>query len=120
MAQIDRNLQNASTPLEWAHFLWWAFTRNGLSPQNDRHFREVMARGYGSRRLRVRYSYFGGKSGNTAGVLGFSGYLEAPDGSRYVYVFLCDTIPEVNTFSLARPAFGLINESLLRLGMKAR
>ncbi|WP_026234471.1 serine hydrolase [Calidithermus timidus] len=120
MAQIDRNLQNASTPLEWARFLWWAFTQNGLSPQNDRRFREVMAKGYGSRRLRVRYSYFGGKSGNTAGVLGFSGYLEAPDGSRYVYVFLCDTIPEVNTFNLAPPAFGLINEALLRLGMKGR
>lgn len=120
MAQIDRNLQNASTPLEWARFLWWAFTQSGLSPQNDRRFREVMAKGYGSRRLRVRYGYFGGKSGNTAGVLGFSGYLEAPDASRYVYVFLCDTIPEVNTFRLAPAAFRLINESLLRLGMEAR
>lgn len=120
MAQIDRNLQNASTPLEWARFLWSAFTQNGLSPQNNRLFREVMAKGYGSRRLRVRYSYFGGKSGNTAGVLGFSGYLEAPDGSRYVYVFLSDTIPEVNTFILAPAAFWLINESLLRLGVEER
>jgi beta-lactamase class A len=120
MAQIDRNLQNASTPLEWARFLWSAFVQNGLSPQNNRLFREVMAKGYGSSRLRVRYGYFGGKSGNTAGVLGFTGYLEAPDSSRYVYVFLSDTIPEVNTFVLAPAAFWLINESLLRLGMRAR
>ncbi|WP_084542251.1 serine hydrolase [Calidithermus chliarophilus] len=120
MAQIDRNLQNASTPVEWARFLWAAFTHNGLSPETDAHFREVMAKGYGWRHLRVRYSYYGGKSGNTAGVLGFTGYLEAPDGCRYVYVFLSDTIPEIYTFHLRRDAFSLINQALLRLGMEGR
>lgn len=116
MAQIDRNIQNASTPLEWARFLWAAFEQNGLSDSSNALFRKVMSKGYGSRYLRVRYAYYGGKSGNTAGVLGFTGYLETADGCRYLYVFLSDTVPEVYTGYFERPAFSLINRALLALG----
>lgn len=115
-AQIDRNLQNTSTPLEWAHYLWAAFEQNDLSPASDALFRKVMAKGYGYRRLAVRYARFGGKSGNTAGVLGFTGYLEAADGTRFVYVFLSDEVPEIYTLYFERPAFTLINRALLALG----
>ena len=115
-AQISRNLQNASTPLEWAHFLWFAFTQNQLSDPSNTLFRKVMAKGYGYRRLGVKYAYFGGKSGNTAGVLGFTGYLEAADGTRFIYVFLSDEVPEIYTFYFERPAFSLINRALLALG----
>lgn len=116
MARIDRNIQNASTPLEWARFFWAAFEQNQLSPSSNALFRKVMSKGYGSRYLRVRYAYFGGKSGNTAGVLGFTGYLETVGGVRYIYVFLSDTVPEVYTGYFERPAFSLINKALLALG----
>ena len=120
MAQIDRNLQNTSTPLEWARFFWLAFQQNQLSASSNQLFRKVMSKGYGYRRLAVKYSYFGGKSGNTAGVLGFTGYLEAPDGTRYIYIFLSDEVPEIYTLYFERPAFALINRALLALGAEAK
>ncbi|HWG85371.1 MAG TPA: serine hydrolase, partial [Deinococcales bacterium] len=73
MSLIDRNLQNASTPEEWARFMAHEFTDNGLSPADNRTFRDVMALGYGRRRIQVPFSYFGGKEGNTAHVLALSG-----------------------------------------------
>ena len=120
MAQIDRSIQNVSTPLEWARFFWVAFNQNGLSSPSNQLFRKVMNKGYGSRYLGVHYSYYGGKSGNTAGVLGFTGYLEAPDGSRYIYIFLSDTLPETNTSYFERPVFSLINRTLLAVGAQPK
>lgn len=120
MAQIDAHLQNATTPLEWARFFWMAFTQNGLSAQSDALFRKVMFKGYGSRFLKVRYKYYGGKSGNTAGVLGFTGFLESEDGCRYIYIFLSDEVPEVYTGYFDRPAFSLINGALKAVGMPGK
>jgi len=120
MAQIDRNLQNATTPLEWARFFWMVFTQNQLSLPSNALFRKVMNKGYGSRYLRVRHSYYGGKSGNTAGVLGFTGYLETADGCRYIYIFLSDTVPETTTSYFERPAFVLINQALLAVGAQPK
>jgi beta-lactamase class A len=115
-AQIDRYLQNASSPLEWARYLWFAFGENGLSEAANAEFRRIMSKGFGPRLLRVKHAYAAGKSGNTAGVLGFSGFLEAEDGSRYIYVFLSDEISAIFTLDRYRRAFGLINEALLKLG----
>lgn len=120
MARIDANLQNATTPLEWARFFWMAFTHNGLSNSSNALFRKVMAKGYGKRFLKVKYAYYGGKSGNTAGVLGFTGYLEAPNGNRFIYIFLSDQVPEVYTGYFDRPVFSLINQALVAVGMETR
>jgi beta-lactamase class A len=116
-AQIDRNLQNASTPLEWAKYLWHAFNRSGLSTASQTEFRRIMAKGFGSRLINGKPAYAAGKSGNTAGVLGFSGYLEAEDGSRYVYVLLSDEIPAIYTLDRYRVAFKVINKALGLLGL---
>jgi beta-lactamase class A len=112
MSVIDRNLQNASTPEEWARFMAHEFTDNGLSAASNAAFREVMALGYGRKRIRVPFTYFGGKEGNTAHVLTLSGYLEQANGDRLIYVFLNDMNEEVSTFPLAPAAFQMINAAL--------
>ncbi len=91
MSQIDRNLQNASTPFEWARFIHAEFLEDKLSIANHQRFRETMALGSGRYLLKVPFVYYGGKSGNTARLLTHSGYLETKSGDRLIYVYMNDT-----------------------------
>ena len=112
MSEIDRNLQNASTPFEWATLMQHAFLDNGLPAAVDARFREVMATGYGQRYMTTRFRYFGGKHGNTAHVFALSGYLETLSGEPVIYVLTHDESRTFNTMELARPAFRLVNAAI--------
>jgi beta-lactamase class A len=115
MGEIDRNLQNASTPHEWARFLFWAFVNNGLEPKWNQKFREIMYHGKGRYLLKVPISYFGGKSGNTARVLTYTGYLETKSGDRLIYAYMNDSSQEIATRDQTPQAFFWINAALRKL-----
>jgi beta-lactamase class A len=115
MGEIDRNLQNASTPQEWARFLIAAFGQNGLEPKWNQKFREIMYHGKGRSFLKVPFTYFGGKSGNTARVLTYSGYLETKSGDRLVYAYMNDSSEEIATRDQTPQAFFWINAALRKL-----
>jgi beta-lactamase class A len=115
MGEIDRNLQNASTPHEWARFLFSAFTDNGLEPKWNQKFREIMYHGKGRYLLKVPITYFGGKSGNTARVLTYSGYLETKSGDRLIYAYMNDSSEEIATRDQTPQAFFWINAGLRKL-----
>jgi beta-lactamase class A len=115
MGEIDRNLQNASTPQEWARFLIAAFGPNGLEPKWNQKFRETMYHGKGRSFLKVPFTYFGGKSGNTARVLTYSGYLETKSGDRLVYAYMNDASEEIATRDQTPQAFFWINAALRKL-----
>ena len=112
MASIDLNLQNASTPEEWARLLVFAFSEGALSKASRAAYREVMALGYGRGRVHHQFVYFGGKEGNTSHILTLSGYMEQADGSRLVYTFFNDRNVEIDTFALAPSGFQIINAAL--------
>jgi beta-lactamase class A len=115
MGEIDRNLQNASTPHEWARFLFNAFAQNGLEPKWNQKFREIMYHGKGRYLLKVPITYFGGKSGNTARVLTYSGYLETKSGDRLIYAYMNDSSQEIATRDQTPQAFFWINAALRKL-----
>ena len=115
MGEIDRNLQNASTPHEWARFLFAAFVNNNLEPKWNQKFREIMYHGKGRYLLKVPITYFGGKSGNTARVLTYSGYLETKSGDRLIYVYMNDSSQEIATRDQTPQAFFWINAALRKL-----
>jgi beta-lactamase class A len=115
MGEIDRNLQNASTPHEWARFLFSAFVNNGLEPKWNQKFREIMSHGKGRYYLKVPLTYYGGKSGNTARVLTYSGYLETKSGDRLIYAYMNDSSEEVATRDQTPQAFFWINAALRKL-----
>jgi beta-lactamase class A len=115
MGEIDRNLQNASTPHEWARFLFSAFVNNNLEPKWNQKFREIMYHGKGRYLLKVPITYFGGKSGNTARVLTYSGYLETKSGDRLIYAFMNDSSEEIATRDQTPQAFFWINAALRKL-----
>jgi beta-lactamase class A len=115
MGEIDRNLQNASTPHEWARFLFAAFVNNGLEPKWNQKFREIMYHGKGRYLLKVPITYFGGKSGNTARVLTYSGYLETKSGDRLIYAYMNDSSREIATRDQTPQAFFWINAALRKL-----
>jgi beta-lactamase class A len=115
MGEIDRNLQNASTPHEWARFLYGAFVNNGLEPKWNQKFREIMYHGKGRYLLNVPITYFGGKSGNTARVLTYSGYLETKSGDRLIYAYMNDSSEEIATRDQTPQAFFWINAALRKL-----
>jgi beta-lactamase class A len=111
MSQIDRQIQNVSTPHEWARVVHRAFVNPSLSPKTAAMFRAVMSHG------RVPFNYFGGKSGNTARVLTYSGYLETLSGDRVIYVYFNDSSQNLITRDETPQAFKLINTAL-RLVMR--
>lgn len=115
MGEIDRNLQNASTPFEWARFIQHEFLENGLSNANRQRFRETMALGNGRYYLKVPFAYYGGKSGNTARLLTHSGYLETRTGDRLIYVYMNDTSQNPATREETPIVYKFISESLKRL-----
>jgi beta-lactamase class A len=115
MGEIDRNLQNASTPHEWARFLFGAFVNNRLEPKWNEKFREIMYHGKGRYLLKVPLTYFGGKSGNTARVLTYSGYLETKSGDRLIYAYMNDSSQEIATRDQTPQAFFWINAALRKL-----
>jgi beta-lactamase class A len=115
MGEIDRNLQNASTPHEWARFLFAAFTQNGLEPKWNAKFREIMSHGKGRYYLKVPLTFYGGKSGNTARVLTYSGYLETKSGDRLIYAYMNDSSQEIATRDQTPQAFFWINAALRKL-----
>jgi beta-lactamase class A len=115
MGEIDRNLQNASTPHEWARFLFAAFVNNGLEPKWNQKFREIMYYGKGRYLLKVPLTYFGGKSGNTARILTYSGYLETKSGDRLIYAYMNDSSAEIATRDQTPQAFFWINAALRKL-----
>jgi beta-lactamase class A len=115
MAEIDRNLQNASTPAEWARYMHHQFLQNGLSTKMQGLLRDILYRGKGRGFIRVPFKYFGGKSGNTARVLTYSGYLETNSGDRLIYVYLNDTSEELATRDQTPQAFYWINSALRTL-----
>jgi beta-lactamase class A len=117
MALIDRQIQNASTPQEWARVLHHAFVNPDLTNDSEARFREVMSHGRGRSFLRVPYRYYGGKSGNTARVLTYSGYLETLSGDRVIYVYMNDASQNLLTRDETPMAFKLINDAL-RLVMR--
>jgi beta-lactamase class A len=115
MGEIDRNLQNASTPHEWARFLFSAFVNNGLEPKWNQKFREIMSHGKGRYYLKVPMAFYGGKSGNTARVLTYSGYLEMKSGDRLIYAYMNDSSQEIATRDQTPQAFFWINAALRKL-----
>jgi beta-lactamase class A len=115
MGEIDRNLQNASTPHEWARFLFSAFAQNGLEPKWNEKFREIMSYGKGRYYLKVPMAFYGGKSGNTARVLTYSGYLETKSGDRLIYAYMNDSSEEIATRDQTPQAFFWINAALRKL-----
>ena len=115
MSQIDRNIQNASTPAEWARFIHHEFINSGLTNSSRKMFRDIMLLGKGRHLLRVPFSYFGGKSGNTARVLTYSGYLETKSGDRLIYVYFNDSSLNLTTRDETPLAFNLINASLKKI-----
>ncbi|NJK45688.1 MAG: serine hydrolase [Pleurocapsa sp. SU_196_0] len=112
MSLIDRNLQNASTPAEWARYLQHAFVGADLSDAGYQRFRDVMNKGKGKGYLRVPFKTYGGKSGNTARVLTYSGFLETLSGDRVIYVYMNDSSQNLITRDETPQAFMLINAAL--------
>ncbi len=112
MSQIDRNLQNASTPQEWARLLHHAFVNSDLSAVGQKRFQAVMSKGKGRGDIHVPFKVFGGKSGNTARVLTYSGYLETLSGDKLIYVYMNDSSRNLSTRDETPQAFKLINAAL--------
>ncbi len=115
MSEIDRNIQNASTPAEWARFIHHEFMDSGLSSVNLKRFKDTMYHGKGREFMRVPFTYFGGKSGNTARVLTYSGYLETKSGDKIIYVYFNDSSLNLATRDETPQAFNLINTSLKKI-----
>jgi beta-lactamase class A len=115
MSEIDRNLQNASTPFEWARFIHAEFLTNKLSAVNHQRFRETMALGSGRYLLKVPFAYYGGKSGNTARLLTHSGYLETKSGDRLIYVYMNDTSQNPATREETPIVYKFISAALAKL-----
>jgi hypothetical protein len=115
MSQIDRNLQNASTPHEWARFMWNAFVSYDLSTFGQKKFREIMSHGKGRSYIRVPYKYYGGKSGNTARILTYSGFLETLSGDKVIYVYMNDSSQNLITRDETNLAFNYINAALKKV-----
>jgi beta-lactamase class A len=115
MSEIDRNIQNASTPAEWARFIHHEFVNSGLSNQSRKLFRDTMSHGKGRAFLHVPFKYFGGKSGNTARVLTYSGYLETKSGDRIIYVYFNDSSQNLTTRDETPQAFNLINAAIRKV-----
>ena len=115
MSAIDRNIQNASTPAEWARFIHHEFVNSGLSNQSRQLFRDTMSHGKGRAFLGVPMTYFGGKSGNTARVLTYSGYLETKSGDRIIYVYFNDSSHNLITRDETPQAFSLINAAIRKV-----
>jgi beta-lactamase class A len=115
MSAIDRNIQNASTPAEWARFIHHEFINSGLSNQSRKLFRDTMSHGKGRAFLHVPMMYFGGKSGNTARVLTYSGYLETKSGDRIIYVYFNDASQNLTTRDETPQAFALINAAIRKV-----
>jgi beta-lactamase class A len=115
MSEIDRNIQNASTPAEWARFIHHEFVNSGLSNQSRKLFRDTMSHGKGRAFLHVPMTYFGGKSGNTARVLTYSGYLETKSGDRIIYVYFNDSSQNLITRDETPQAFWLINTAIRKV-----
>ncbi len=115
MSQIDRNLQNASTPHEWARFMWNAFVSYDLSTFGQKKFREIMSHGKGRSYIRVPFKYYGGKSGNTARILTYSGFLETLSGDKVIYVYMNDSSQNLITRDETNLAFNYINAALKKV-----
>ncbi len=118
IAEIDRNLQNASTPAEWARFLHHIYNAKIFAPNIDAQFRKIAWLGKGRAFLRVPFSNYAGKSGNTARVLTFSGMFSALSGDRLVYVYFNDASETETTRDQTKDAFDYINAAL-RLVMRS-
>lgn len=115
MSEIDRNIQNASTPAEWARFIHHEFVNSGLSSASRKLFRDTMFHGKGRALIHVPFTYFGGKSGNTARVLTYSGYLETKSGDRIIYVYFNDASQNLTTRDETPQAFNLINAAIRKV-----
>lgn len=115
MSLIDRNLQNASTPHEWARFMWNAFVSLDLSNASQKKFREIMYHGKGRSYIRVPFKYYGGKSGNTARILTYSGFLETLSGDKIIYVYMNDSSQNLITRDETDMAFNYINAALKKV-----
>jgi beta-lactamase class A len=115
MSQIDRNLQNASTPHEWARFMWNGFVGTDLSAASQQRFRKIMYHGKGRGYLRVPFKYYGGKSGNTARILTYSGFLETLSGDKVIYVYMNDASQNLITRDETNLAFTYINAALKKV-----
>jgi beta-lactamase class A len=74
-----------------------------------------MYHGKGRYLLNVPITYFGGKSGNTARVLTYSGYLETKSGDRLIYAYMNDSSEEIATRDQTPQAFFWINAALRKL-----
>jgi hypothetical protein len=74
-----------------------------------------MNHGKGKYLIRVPFGYYGGKSGNTARVLTYSGYLEAKSGDRLIYVYFNDSSLNLTTRDETPQVFNLINASLRKI-----
>ncbi len=115
MSQIDRNLQNVSTPQEWARYMHHAFVNSDLSNEGRQRFRNTMYQGKGRYMIGVPFKYFGGKSGNTARILTYSGYLETLSGDKVIYVYMNDSSLNLATRDETPKAFNLINAALKKV-----
>ncbi len=115
MSQIDRNLQNASSPQEWARYMWNAFVSLDLKASGQKRFRDIMYHGKGRAYMRVPFKYFGGKSGNTARVLTYSGFLETLSGDKVIYVYMNDSSQNLITRDETDIAFKFINQALKKV-----
>lgn len=113
--RIDQHTHNVSTPAELAVFLSHEFLNNGLSPEKDRWFREVMATAPNGGHLALPHHYFGGKGGNGWRILTYSGYLLGKDGKHYVYAFMNQESGHTYTIRDTGAAFQWINAAFKTL-----
>ncbi|GGJ30409.1 serine hydrolase [Deinococcus roseus] len=113
--RVDQNTHNVSTPAELAVLLSHEFLRNGLKPETDKWFREVMATAPNGNKLALPHLYFGGKGGNGWRILTYSGYLLGKDGKHYVYTFLNQESGHTYTIRDTGAAFIWINQAFKKL-----
>ncbi|WP_425147650.1 serine hydrolase [Deinococcus sp.] len=111
-AQTDLGTQNVSTPAEFAHLVAAEFLHSGLSQDGQTLQRQLMALGFGGRRIQAKQSYFGGKGGNGWRLLTYSGYFRTAGGEDVVYAFMQHGANQSYTMKNTGAAFLWINAAL--------
>ena len=116
--QTDLGTQNVSTPAEFAHLIASEFLRSGLSAEAQAMQRQLMALGFGGKRIQAPFTYFGGKGGNGWRLLTYSGYFHTAGGEDVVYAFMQHGADQPYTMHNTGAAFIWINAALKRVLLK--
>ncbi|GGQ94706.1 serine hydrolase [Deinococcus ruber] len=116
--QTDLGTQNVSTPAEFAHLIAAEFLHSGLSADAQAMQRQLMALGFGGKRIQAPFTYFGGKGGNGWRLLTYSGYFHTAGGEDVVYAFMQHGADQPYTMHNTGAAFQWINAALKQVLMK--